>query len=82
MSSLRDILDGYLATRRALGFTLVESGRVLGEFVDYMDDRGEATIRHDLAVEWATRFSRGTVLARLNTIRQFAEHAAWFDPGD
>ena len=38
MSELRDILDGYLTTRRALGFKLTEPGRVLGEFVDYMDD--------------------------------------------
>lgn len=80
MSELRDILDGYLTTRRALGFKLTEPGRVLGEFVDYMDDQGETTIRHDLAVEWAKQFSRSTVLIRLNTVRQFAEHAAWFDP--
>lgn len=80
MSALRDLLDGYLRTRRALGFKLTEPGRVLGEFVDFMDEKGQTTIRHDLAVAWAARFSRGTVLIRLNTVRQFAEHVAWFDP--
>lgn len=80
MSVLRDLLDDYLTTRRALGFMLAVPGRVLGEFVDFMDDAGETTIRHDLAVSWAARFSRGTVLARLNTVRQFAEHIASFDP--
>ena len=28
----------------------------------------------------AAQFSRGTVLERLNYVRQFAEHVAWFDP--
>ncbi len=80
MSALRDLLDSYLRTRRALGFKLTEPGRVLGEFVDFMDETGQTTIRHDLAADWAARFSRGTVLIRLNTVRQFAEHVAWFDP--
>lgn len=80
MSVLRELLEGYLSTRRALGFKLTEPGRVLGEFVDFMDDAGETTIRHDLATRWAARFTRSTVLTRLNAVRQFAEHVAWFDP--
>ena len=80
MSVLRELFDGYLSTRRALGFKLTEPGRVLGEFVDFMDDAGETTIRHDLATQWAARFNRSTVLIRLNAVRQFAEHVAWFDP--
>ena len=31
MSVLRDLLDDYLTTRRALGFMLAVPGRVLGE---------------------------------------------------
>lgn len=80
MSVLRELLEGYLSTRRALGFKLTEPGRVLGDFVDFMDDAGETTIRHALATRWAARFTRSTVLIRLNAVRQFAEHVAWFDP--
>lgn len=80
MSGLRDILEGYLATRRALGFKLVAPGKALDAFVGWMEDLGEPTIRHDLATAWAAQFSRGTVLERLNYVCQFAEHAAWFDP--
>ena len=80
MSGLRDLMDGYLATRRALGFKLVAPGKTLDAFVGWMEDAGEPTIRRDLATAWAAQFSRGTVLERLNYVRQFAEHVAWFDP--
>lgn len=45
-----------------------------------MEEAGEPTIRHDLATAWVSQFSRGTVLERLNYVKQFAEHVAWFDP--
>lgn len=80
MSGLRELMDGYLATRRALGFKLVAPGKTLDAFVGWMEDAGEPTIRRDLATAWAAQFSRGTVLERLNYVRQFAEHVAWFDP--
>lgn len=80
MSALRDLMDGYLATRRALGFKLTAPGKTLDAFVAWMDDAGKPTIRRDLATAWASQFSRGTVLERLNYVRQFAEHVAWFDP--
>jgi hypothetical protein len=79
MSALRELLENYLTTRRALGFKLAEPEHALTQFVDFMDDAGETTIRHDLATAWASRFNRSTVLVRLNIVRQFAEHAAWFD---
>ena len=80
MSGLRDLLDSYLATRRALGFKLTAPGKTLDAFVGWMEEAGEPTIRRDLATAWAAQFSRGTVLERLNYVRQFAEHVAWFDP--
>ena len=80
MSGLRELMDGYLATRRALGVKLVAPGKTLDAFVGWMEDAGEPTIRRDLATAWAAQFSRGTVLERLNYVRQFAEHVAWFDP--
>ncbi|MDR1151397.1 MAG: tyrosine-type recombinase/integrase [Bifidobacteriaceae bacterium] len=80
MSPLRELLGNYLATRRALGFKLAEPEHALTQFVDFMEETGETTIRHDLATAWASRFNRSTVLVRLNMVRQFAEHVAWFDP--
>lgn len=80
MSGLRELLDGYLATRRALGFKLTAPGKVLDAFVGWMEEAGEPTIRHDLAAAWTSQFSRGTELERLNYVRQFAEHVSWFDP--
>lgn len=80
MNGLRELLDSYLATRRALGFKLAAPGRALDGFVGWMEEAGEPTIRRDLATAWAAQFSRGTVLERLNYVRQFAEHVAWFDP--
>lgn len=80
MSGLRDLMDGYLATRRALGFKLTAPGKALDGFVTWMEEAGEPTIRGDLATAWASQFSRGTVLERLNYVRQFAEHVAWFEP--
>ena len=81
MSELRVLLDGYLSTRRALGFKLAAPAKTLDAFVSWMEEAGEPTIRHDLATAWVSQFSRGTVLERLNYVKQFAEHAAWFDPG-
>ncbi|KFI97597.1 MULTISPECIES: tyrosine-type recombinase/integrase [Actinomycetes] len=80
MSDLRALADSYLATRRALGFKLTAPGKTLDAFVTWMDEHGEPTIRRDLATEWVLQFSRRTVSERLNHIRQFAQHAAWFDP--
>ncbi|MDR0782297.1 MAG: tyrosine-type recombinase/integrase [Propionibacteriaceae bacterium] len=81
MSQLRVLLDGYLSTRRALGFKLAAPAKALHGFVSWMEEAGEPTISHDLAVAWASQFSRSTVLERLNYVKQFAEHVAWFDPG-
>lgn len=80
MSELRTLMDSYLATRRALGFKLTAPGKTLEAFVSWMDAHGEPTIRRDLTTTWVSQFTRRTVSERLNHIRQFAEHAAWFDP--
>ncbi|TCM35957.1 site-specific recombinase XerD [Kribbella sp. VKM Ac-2568] len=81
MSRLGERMESYLATRRALGFKLTAPGRTLDAFVTWMDEHGEPTIRRDLATVWVSQFTRRTVPERLNHIRQFAEHVAWFDPG-
>lgn len=54
MSALRQRLTDYLALRRALGYRLVDHGRQLASFVDYLDDRGEPTVTVTAALAWAS----------------------------
>jgi len=55
MSELREAVDEYLAIRRALGFKLVDPGRLLHKFVLFAEQKGASFITTDLAVEWATQ---------------------------
>ena len=41
MSALRQALTEYLAMRRALGYKLDRAERLLGQFVSFVEDRGE-----------------------------------------
>jgi integrase/recombinase XerD len=50
---LRDALEDYLALRRALGFRLKTAGRLLGQFVGYLEARGASTITTEDALAWA-----------------------------
>ena len=52
--SLRSDLEDYLRLRRALGFKLESAGRLLGQFVDYLQTRGVDTITTDDALVWAS----------------------------
>jgi integrase/recombinase XerD len=60
MSGLRDLMDGYLATRRALGFKLVAPGKTLDAFVGWMEDAGEPTIRRGVSPIGWCHFLRGS----------------------
>ena len=50
MSQLQVALDEYLAVRRALGYKLRLSGRLLQRFVDFADRQGATYITSELAV--------------------------------
>ena len=52
-ATLRQALADYLALRRALGFHLVSVGRLLEQFLDYLDNAGAATVttEHALTVQ-------------------------------
>lgn len=83
MTSLADHVDDYLQVRRAMGFKLEDHGRLLPQFVAFLDERGETTVTVDLAVAFATlprdvqpfRWKQ-----RLTVIRGFAGYLAGFDP--
>jgi len=80
---LRRAVDDYLVLRRALGFKLADTARILGRFVEYAEAAGATTVTTELAVAWATEptlRSAGQASRRLEMVRGFAEHLAAFDP--
>jgi integrase/recombinase XerD len=83
MSSLRSALDDYLTIRRSLGFKLERNGRLLPQFIDFLERAGAHTIRTDLALAWAKRPANGHPrwwAERMSLVRGFARHVQAFDP--
>jgi integrase len=82
-SSLRTALADYLSLRRALGYQLANAGRLLGQFVDYLQARGMDTITTEQAVAWATQ-PAGTSAhwhaIRLGAVRGFTAYLHSIDP--
>jgi integrase/recombinase XerD len=80
---LRDALDDYLSLRRALGFRLASAGRLLGQFVGYLEARGIDTVTTEHALAWATQPSGVSVhwrAIRLSVVRGFAAYLHSLDP--
>ncbi|HEY5262073.1 MAG TPA: hypothetical protein VIJ33_08165 [Solirubrobacteraceae bacterium] len=83
MSPLRQQLDDYLQTRRALGFKLATDGKLLASFVAYMDAASADTITVAHAVRWATLPSSAKPVyhaKRLRAVRGFARYLNTLDP--
>ena len=85
MSALRARAEAYLAMRRALGFKLTTQGRHLMSFVAFCEEGSADHVTADLAVEWATRTTRGSrnevyQARRLDVVRIFARHLRALDP--
>jgi integrase len=85
VSALRARAEEYLTMRRALGFKLTTQGRHLMSFVRFCEERSADHVTADLAVEWATRTSRGSgnevyQARRLDVVRIFARHLQALDP--
>jgi integrase len=83
VNRLGEALTDYLSIRRALGYKLDTHGRLLADFVSYMDRAGRTIVTTDLALAWATRPTHATPAwwaARLSMVRQFAAYLATLDP--
>lgn len=83
MSALQQSLADYLAVRRALGYKLVRPGKLLAQFLEFLDGAGAPTITTELALRWATLPARagGSWWSyRLSTVRGFAAHLHTIDP--
>jgi integrase len=83
VSALAAAAVGYLHIRRALGHKLVEAGRLLDEFVRYLEARELTTISVQAAVDWASAPAGANptqIAKRLSVARGFACYLATFDP--
>jgi integrase/recombinase XerD len=83
MSSLRSAVHAYLAMRRSLGFQLGETGRVLPQFVAFMEQHRASTITTRLALAWAQQpqtVQPAEWARRLSIVRIFARYRRATDP--
>jgi integrase/recombinase XerD len=83
-TTLEQALHDYLSWRRALGFKLAENGRLLPDFVAYLQAAGASTVTTELAVAWATQPTGCTPVwwaRRLAMVRGFGRHLTAIDPG-
>lgn len=83
MTPLSQVVQDYLAMRRSLGFKLPGYGRLLDDFVAYLEASGATTVTTEAAVAWALLPAGATPrwwAYRLGVVRGFARHLHAFDP--
>lgn len=82
MSVLAEQLSEYLMVRRALGFKLADTERLLRQYLDYLDQAGERRITITTAVAWAVLPGGSDALhyVRLAAVRGFANYLRVVDP--
>lgn len=82
-SNLVNAVDDYLALRHALGFKLRQAGRVLPQFVRFMDSEGAPFITTEVALRWAQQDPEASSVThsdRLAIVRRFAAWRRAEDP--
>jgi integrase/recombinase XerD len=76
-------MEDYLRIRRALGFKLETAGRLLPQFLDYLESVTAEAITTEHAVRWATLPSDANPVwwgVRLTVVRGFARYLQTLDP--
>jgi len=82
MSPLRDALADYLEIRRALGYKLERAGKLLPQYLNHLDQRGERQVTVENALAWAT-LPTGDAnwwAFRMSVVRGFASYLHALDP--
>jgi integrase len=82
VSGLSGALTEYLKLRRSLGFALERAGRLLPQFVAFLDEHDSVIITTSLALRWALLSpsgSRRQAADRLGMVRGFAKYLAALD---
>jgi integrase/recombinase XerD len=83
MSALGQAVEDYLRVRRALGFKMENAGRLLPQFLEYLESVGAETITTEQAVRWSTLPSAANPVwwgVRLTAVRGFARYLQTIDP--
>ena len=82
MSPLDDALADYLNVRRALGYKLERAGKLLPQYLDHLDQRGEQLVTVENALAWATVPAGDTNwwAFRMSVVRGFASYLHALDP--
>jgi integrase len=81
--TLRNELADYLALRRAVGYRLARPEKLLGQFLDYLDQIGESAITAAAALDWARLPAGGDSnwwAYRLSAVRGFATYLHALNP--
>lgn len=79
---LCDALNDYLAVRRALGYKLARTEKLLCQFLAYLHEQGQARVTTEHALTWAALASGGDAwrAMRLGVVRSFAAYLHSIDP--
>jgi integrase len=80
---LRADVGNYLALRRALGYRLARPEKLLGQFVDHLDQTGQEHVTVIAALDWARLPGNGESnwwAYRLSVVRGFATYLHTLDP--
>ncbi|HEY2503262.1 MAG TPA: tyrosine-type recombinase/integrase [Mycobacterium sp.] len=82
MNALSDALADYLAVRRAMGFWLDRAEKLLGQFIDYLEQHDAEVITIEHALAWATQPNATPWWHRLplSAVRGFARYLHTLDP--
>ena len=83
MSALSQALADCLTMRRALGYKLAKTGRLPGQCIIFVEERGEDRLTTETALVWATQPAGADVIRtsrRLAEVRLFARHLHAIDP--
>lgn len=83
MSALADSVKDYLVVRRALGYQLARTEKLLAQFVAHCERVGVTTVRTEIAVAWAKLPADGSTWwwsQRLGVVRVFASWLQARDP--
>ena len=82
-SPLREDLSNYLMLRRALGYRLARPEKLLGQFLDHLEQAGQQHVTVTAALDWARLPARGESnwwAHRLSVVRGFATYLHTLDP--
>jgi integrase/recombinase XerD len=83
MSRLHEALADYLSVRRAMGYKLERAGKLLAQFVGYLDDAGVETVTVEHALAWSMLPAESNInwwAHRLSVVRGFATYLSTIDP--